>query len=109
MQGIKAQIQQQINTALAAAELGAVHVSPAISPGEKAVMRTLLNNGFPLIFLEENGLTSYSKPGGEFFDACARGQLLIIAPWEHHNEQLKITRDKCQELNHIAELICNSD
>ena len=105
----EAQIQQQVNTALAAAELGAVHVSPAISPGEKAVMRALLNNGFPLIFLEENGLTSYSKPGGEFFDACARGQLLIIAPWEHHNEQLKITRDKCQELNHIAELICNSD
>lgn len=101
------QIQTEIRKALAAAAQGAVHVSPAISPGEKAVMRTLLNAGFPLVFLEENGLTPYTKPGNGFFQACANGQLLILAPWEHHNEQIPITRNKCLVLNELAKNICN--
>ena len=25
-------------------------------------------------------------------EPCARGQLLILAPWEHHNEKLTISR-----------------
>ena len=101
------QIDAEIKVALAAAAQGAVHVSPAISPGEKAVMRTLLDAGYPLIFLEENGLTLYTKPGNRFFQACANGQLLIMAPWEHHNEQTTITRNKCLALNELSKEICN--
>ena len=92
------QIKAQIREALSAAKQGAVHVSPAISQGEKAIM---------LIFLEENGLTPYSKPSNALFQACARGQLLILAPWEHQNEQALITRDKCLLLNNLAKEICS--
>ena len=99
------QIDTEIKTALTAAAQGAVHISPAISPGEKAVMRALLDAGYPLIFLEENGLTPYTKPGNRFFQACANGQLLIMAPWEHHNEQATITRNKCLALNLLAKEI----
>lgn len=100
------EIQQQVEQALSAAKQGAVHISPAISPGEKAVMRALLNNHFPIVYIEENGLTPYTKPGGEFFEACNRGELLILAPWEHHNEKILITRDKCLALNNMAKELC---
>ena len=103
----EAEIKLRVDEAMAAAQAGAVHVSPAISPGEKAVMRALLNAHYPLIYLEENGLTPYTKPGGEFFEACNRGHLLILAPWEHHNERILITRDKCLALNEMAKTICS--
>ncbi len=72
-------------------------------------MRALLDAGMPLIFLAENGLTRYSKPGGEFFNACTRGQLLIIAPWEHHNEHIAITRQQCLALNRLSAAIASSN
>ena len=54
------------------------------------------------IYLQENGFTDLAKPGGTRMEACARGQLLILAPWEHHNEQQTIRRDQCLKLNDIA-------
>jgi hypothetical protein len=90
---------------LEAAREGAILVSPAISPGEKAVMRAAFNEGLPLIYLQENGFTDLAKPGGSRMEACARGQLLILAPWEHHNEQLTISRSQCLKLNDIARLL----
>ncbi|MBR6248179.1 MAG: hypothetical protein IKQ89_04185 [Muribaculaceae bacterium] len=103
------EIARAAHNAVEAAQHGAVHVSPAISAGEKAVMRALLDAGMPLIFLAENGLTPYSKPSGEFFNACTRGQLLIIAPWEHHNEHIAITRQQCLALNSLSAAIASSN
>ena len=103
------EIARAAHNAVEAAQHGAVHVSPAISAGEKAVMRALLDAGMPLIFLAENGLTRYSKPGGELFEACTRGQLLIIAPWEHHNEHIAITRQQCLALNRLSAAIASSN
>lgn len=68
---------------LAAAREGAVLVSPAISPGEKAVMRAAFDEGLPLIVLLDNGLSPLSKPSGERFYACAAGRLLLISPFPH--------------------------
>ena len=101
----EAEIQEQVALFLTAARQGAVLVSPAISPGEKAVMRAAFNEGLPLIYLQENGFTDLAKPGGTRMEACARGQLLILAPWEHHNEQLTISRSQCLKLNDIARLL----
>ena len=85
---------------------GAVLVSPAISQGEKAIMRAAFEEGLPLIYLQENGFTDLAKPGGKRMEACARGQLLILAPWEHHNEKMVIKRGQCMELNEMARRIC---
>ena len=103
----KTEIQEKVEECLTAARQGAVLVSPSISPGEKAVMRAAFNEGLPLIYLQENGFTDLAKPSGARIDACARGQLLILAPWEHHNEQLNINRGQCLKLNDLARLICN--
>ena len=91
---------------IAQARSGAVLVSPCISKGEKAVMRAAFDEGLPIIVLQENGFTDLAKPGGRRMDACARGQLLLLAPWEHHNERLTIRRDQCLALNDMAKLIC---
>ncbi len=88
------------------AHSGAVLVSPCISKGEKQVMRAAFDKGLPIIVLQENGFTDLAKPGGRRMEACARGQLLLLAPWEHHNERLTIRRNQCLALNEMAKLIC---
>ena len=100
-------LQAKMNECLRAARQGAVLVSPAISKGEKAIMRAAFEEGLPLVYLQENGFTDLAKPGGLRMDACARGQLLILAPWEHHNEKITIKRGQCLELNEMARAICD--
>ena len=101
-----AEIEERKTYFLEQARQGAVLVSPSISKGEKAVMRAAFDLGYPLILLQENGFTDLAKPGGKKFDACAEGRLLILAPWEHHNERRTIRRDQCLTLNDIAAMIC---
>jgi hypothetical protein len=103
------QIEAETTRLLAMAHKGAVLVSPSISPGEKHIMRAAFNEGLPLIILQENGFTDLAKPGGQRMEACARGQLLLLAPWEHHNERTTISRHQCLTLNDLARLICESE
>ena len=100
------ELRAKLDDYLRAGRQGAVLVSPAISKGEKAIMRAAFEEGLPLIYLQENGFTDLAKPGGKRMEACARGQLLILAPWEHHNEKMTIKRGQCLELNEMAMVIC---
>ena len=101
-----AEIEEKKAYFLEQARQGAVLVSPSISKGEKAVMQAAFEAGYPLILLQENGFADLAKPGGQRFDACAEGRLLILAPWEHHNERRLIRRDQCLTLNDMAAMIC---
>ena len=101
-------IEREIARHLAAAKAGTVLVSPAISPAEKRVMRAVFDAGYPTIVLMENGFTPLSKPHGEQFYACAKGTLLMLSPWEHHNDKRKLTATQCQQLNLMALEISNS-
>ena len=100
------EIEAKTRQCLEAASAGAVLVSPSISKGEKHIMRAAFERGFPLIYLQENGFTDLAKPSGARMEACARGQLLILAPWEHHNERITISRNQCLSLNEMARIIC---
>ena len=91
---------------LRAAAMGAVLVSPAISPGEKRVMRAAFDAGYSTIVLMENGFTRLSKPHGEQFYACANGRLLMLSPFDYHNEKRKITSEQCYRLNLMTMEIC---
>ena len=101
------QIRQKTAEYLAMARAGAVLVSPAISPGEQAVMRAALDARLPLVFLTPWGFNSFSKPGHQYFDACAEGRFLILAPWVYQNERVPLTRAMCLTLNTMTEQICN--
>ena len=100
------ELKRKLDECIALARQGAVMVSPAISQGEKAIMRAVFDEGLPVIYLQENGFTDLAKPGGKRMEACARGQLLILAPWEHHNEKITIKRGQCLQLNDMAKAIC---
>lgn len=100
------QIAEKQNEWLEQARSGAVLVSPCISKGEKLVMRAAFEEGLPIIVLQENGFTDLAKPGGRRMEACSRGQLLLLAPWEQHNERLTIRRNQCMALNDMAKMIC---
>ena len=105
----KEEIERECDCFMAKAAEGAVLVSPCISPGEKAVMKSAFDAGFPQIILLENGFAPRQKPSGRQFDACAAGRLLLVAPWEHHNERRTITRAQCEALNRLAAEICDGE
>ena len=90
---------------LTCGERGGVLVSAAISPKEKEILREAMNRGYNIILLRENGFPKLYKPSGEAFDACARGVLLQISPWEFHQEKRMVTRAQCLHLNAMAERI----
>ena len=46
---------------------------------------------------------------GARFGACAEGRLLILAPWEHHNLRLTISRSQCLSLNDMVRAICEGE
>lgn len=86
---------------------GGVVVSPCISAGEREIARAALDAKQPLIVLLENGFPPLYKPPGKYFDACAEGLLLMLAPWPYHMEKRNITRQQCLALNDMAAAICN--
>ena len=102
------EINREVYRYLEEARQGAVLVSPAISPGEKRVMRAAFDAGLPTIVIMENGFTPLSKPHGEQFYACGQGSLLMLSPWEHHNEKRKLTAAQCTEMNLMALEICEN-
>ena len=102
------EINREVYHYLEEARQGAVLVSPAISPGEKRVMRAAFDAGLPTIVIMENGFTPLSKPHGEQFYACGQGSLLMLSPWEHHNEKRKLTAAQCTEMNLMALEICEN-
>ena len=102
----EADIQAKVESFLKEAQRGTVFVSPAISKGEQAVMRAALDAHLPLIFLTPWGFNAFSKPGHQFFNACSEGRLLILAPWEHQNQRIPLTREMCLALNGMTKSIC---
>ncbi|MCQ2289165.1 MAG: hypothetical protein MJZ74_08715 [Muribaculaceae bacterium] len=88
-------------------ENGGVLVSPFISEREKQVRDMAREIQGKLIILKENGFPEYFKPSGWEFNYCATGNLLLLAPWPHHNQHTTITRKQCLSLNDMAKDICN--
>ncbi len=83
------QVEERLRTAMAAAHDGAVTYTAAISKGEQRIARALREQGFPLVVLLNDGFPKegspherYYKPGGVYFEACSKGQLLLLEPTE---------------------------
>jgi len=102
------QVAATVEQMLSKARRGVVLVSPAISKGEQAVMRAALDARLPLIFLTPWGFNAFSRPGHQYYEACAEGRFLILAPWPHENQRLPLTRPMCLSLNAMTAAICQS-
>jgi hypothetical protein len=66
-----------------------VTYTAAISKGEQAIARVVRKKGFPLVVLLNDGFPKegspherFYKPGGVYFEACSKGQLLLMEPEE---------------------------
>ena len=83
------EVQEWLRKVLAAAHNGTVTYTAAISKGEQIIARTLREQGYPLVVLLNDGFPKegspherYYKPGGVYFEACSKGQLLLLEPIE---------------------------
>ena len=90
---------------------GAVVVSPCISPGERELARSAFNCQAPLIVLQNKGFAPLYKPPGAYFDACAAGRLLMLAPsqWPYQPGKKPMTREDACILNALAQEICGKN
>ena len=62
-------------------EGGTAIVTPGISRGELLMKNECIEQGYPLIHLQKEPIGQYWKPEKKRFDACEKGSLLILAPW----------------------------
>ena len=83
------EVQERLRKVLAAAHNGMVTYTAAISKGEWIIARVLREQGYPLVVLLNDGFPKegspherYYKPGGVYFEACSKGQLLLLEPTE---------------------------
>ena len=86
---------------------GAAVVSPCISEGERELARRAFDAGAKVITLQNKGFSPLYKPGGRYFEACANGRLLMLAPaaWPYLPGEKPMTRASACTLNRIAQLI----
>lgn len=81
------QIDEQKAQCLIEAQEGIIHITAAISEGEKQIARALREAEYPIIILLHEGFPKtdsphycYYKPAGVYFEACAKGKLLLVEP-----------------------------
>lgn len=92
---------------LARARQGAVLLSPCVSEGEREIARRAFAERLPLVVLRNKGFAPLEKPGGRYFDACADGRLLMLAPaaWPHVPGEKPMTRRDALVLNRLAQAL----
>ena len=103
--------RERLESALAAAEHGAVVLSPCISDGERQIAREAMKRRLPLVALKNMGFAKLEKPAGRSFDACAEGRLLLLAPaaWPYTTQEKPMTRFDATALNRIAQWLAGDD
>ena len=91
----------------AAAKHGAVLLSPCVSDGERQIAREALAAGLPLITMANKGFSPLQKPSGRYFDACADGKLLMLAPaaWPYQPGEKPMTRFDATAMNRLCQWI----
>lgn len=89
------------------AQKGRVLLSPCVSDGEREIAREALVAGLPLITLQNKGFAPLQKPSGRYFEACAAGKLLMLAPkkWPYLPGNKPMTRTDALILNRLCQWI----
>ena len=102
---------ERLAAALEAAAHGAAILSPCISDGERQIAREVLKRRLPLVTLQNKGFARLQKPAGRYFDACAEGRLLMMAPaaWPYTTQEKPMTRFDATALNRIAQWLAGDD
>ena len=104
----KALFAQQKARCMEEAGNGAIMVSARISAGEQEIMNEMVNHGFPVIIIADNGFPERYHPSAVRLDLCATDRLLLVTPWQYQyrgkNEQ--VTIPFCKAMNCVAQALC---
>ena len=106
----KASFTLQKQRCLTAASEGAILVSARIAKGEQEIIDTAIQQGFPVITIEDNGLPERYHPSERRIDLCATNKLLIVTPWRyiyrHTHEPISVA--ECKTMNCIVQAMCRT-
>ena len=100
---------------LAAAEEGAVLVTPGISKGEQQLVKDCLEHELLLIHLQKEPMTANWHPEYRRYELCAAGKLLILAPWQLDEQgdvngvPADTAYSRFHNLNDIARMLCGDE
>lgn len=101
---------QQKQRCLTAASEGAILVSARIAKGEQEIIDTAIQQGFPVITIEDNGLPDLYHPSERRIELCATNKLLIVTPWRyiyrHTHEPISVA--ECKTMNCIVQALCRT-
>jgi len=63
--------------------------------------------GFSLVAMHNKGFAPLQKPAGRYFDACAEGRLLMLAPdaWPYTPAEKPMTRDDAAAMNRLCQFL----
>ena len=104
----KSLFEQQKARCMEEAGNGAIMVSARISAGEQEIMNEMVNHGFPVIIIADNGFPERYHPSAVRLELCATDRLLLVTPWQYQyrgkNEQ--VTIPFCKAMNCVAQALC---
>ena len=101
------EFEERRDELIEAAKHGVVLLSPCVSDGERQIAREALAAGLPLVTMANKGFSKLQKPSGHYFDACADGRLLILAPaaWPYQPDEKPMTRFDATAMNRLCQWI----
>ena len=100
--------QQQKARCLAAAASGAILVSARIAKGEQDIINSAIQQGYPVVTVEDNGFPSLYHPSEHRMDLCLANKLLIVTPWLYAYRRVDdtISVAECKAMNCVVQSIC---
>ena len=104
------EFEERRDELIEAAKHGAVLLSPCVSDGERQIAREALAAGLPLVTMANKGFSKLQKPSGRYFDACAEGRLLMLAPaaWPYVPGEKPMTRFDATAMNRLCQWIAGA-
>lgn len=102
--------QQQKARCLAAAASGAILVSARIAKGEQDIINSIMQQGYPVVTVEDNGFPSLYHPSEHRMDLCLTNKLLIVTPWLYAYRRVDDTISvvECKAMNCVVQAICRT-
>ena len=102
--------QQQKARCLAAAASGAILVSARIAKGEQDIINSAIQQGYPVVTVEDNGFPSLYHPSEHRMDLCLANKLLIVTPWLYAYRRVgdTISVAECKAMNCVVQSICRT-
>ena len=99
---------QQKEACLLAARNGAVLVSAHIAKGEQEIMNAVMDEGLPVVSIDDNGMGELYHPSERRMALCAEKKLLIVTPWKYRYrpKEEDITVLECKTMNCVAQALC---